>query len=336
MNLIDDIIFHNPDFFWFLLIPFIHLIWRFVIGKNETTSILFSNTSFLPKRKSIKKRLSFLPYLLQILSIIFIVIALARPQTTNSWEEHKTEGIDIIIAMDISGSMLATDIKPNRLTAAKNIAIDFIEERKNDRIGLVIFSGESFTQCPLTTDHNSLINLYKKVEYGMVDDGTAIGEGLGTAINRLEDSEAKSKIVILLTDGENTVNGEASPLTAANIAGSDSIGIKVYTICFGKETGKIWAEGKDVSGEAVNGWIDSFFDEETLKEIAKITGGEYFRSTNRKSLKEIYDKIDLLERTEIETKIFNTKNEEFYPLAFASLFSFLLSFLLKITYFRKI
>ena len=338
MNLIDDIVFHNPDFFWFLLIPFIHLVWKFLMKKNENTTIAFSNTSFLPEKKTIKTRLSFLPYLLQILSIIFIVIALARPQTKNSWEEHKTEGIDIIMAMDISGSMLATDIKPNRLTAAKNIAIDFIEERKNDRIGLVVFSGKSFTQCPLTTDHNSLINLYNQIEFGMVDDGTAIGEGLGTAINRLKDSEAKSKIVILLTDGENTVNGEASPLTAADIAGSDSIGIKVYTICFGKETGKIWAEGKNFSGKpvTVSGWVDSFFDEETLEKIAQITGGEYFRSTNRKSLKKIYDKIDLLERTEIETKIFNTKNEEFYPLAFASLFSFLLSFLLQITYFRKI
>ena len=336
MNLIDDIIFHNPDFFWFLLIPFIHLVWKFLMKKNENTTIAFSNTSFLPEKKTIKTRLSFLPYLLQILSIIFIVIALARPQTKNSWEEHKTEGIDIIIAMDISGSMLATDIKPNRLTAAKNIAIDFIEERKNDRIGLVVFSGKSFTQCPLTTDHNSLINLYNEIECGMVDGGTAIGVGLGTAINRLKDSKAKSKIVILLTDGENNVNGEVAPLTAANIAGSDSIGIKVYTICFGKETGRIWAEGKDVSGKTKRGWVDSFFDEETLQEIAKITGGEYFRSTNRESLKEIYDKIDLLEKTKIETKIFNTKNEEFYPLALIALLSLLLSFILQITYFRKI
>ena len=336
MNLIDNIVFHNPDFFWFLLIPFIHLVWRFLMKKNENTTIAFSNTSFLPEKKTIKTRLSFLPYLLQIISIILITVALARPQTKNSWEEHETEGIDIIIAMDISGSMLATDIKPNRLAAAKNIAINFIEERKNDRIGLVIFSGESFTQCPLTTDHNSLINLYNKVEYGIVDDGTAIGEGIGTAINRLKDSEAKSKIIILLTDGENTINGEVAPLTAANIAGSDSIGIKVYTICFGKETGRIWAEGKDFNGKPVSGWVESFFDEKTLQNIAEITGGEYFRSTNSKSLKEIYDKIDLLERTEIETKIFNTKNEEFYPFAFASLFSFLLSFLLQITYFRKI
>jgi len=333
---IDDIVFHNPDFFWFLLIPFIHLVWKFLMKKNENTTIAFSNTSFLPEKKTIKTRLSFLPYLLQIISTILIVVALARPQTKNSWEEHKTEGIDIIIAMDISLSMLATDIKPNRLTAAKNIAIDFIEERKNDRVGLVVFSGESFTQCPLTTDHNSLINLYNQIEYGMVDDGTAIGEGLGTAINRLKDSEAKSKIIILLTDGENTVNGEVAPLTAANIAGSDLIGIKVYAICFGKETGFIRVEGKHVNGEKVRGKIPSFFDEETLKKIAKITRGEYFRSTNRKSLKEIYKKIDLLEKTEIETKIFNTKNEEFYPLAFASLFSFLLSFLLQITYFRKI
>ena len=333
---IDNIFFHSPEFFWLLLIPLIHIFWKSLIRKNETTSISFSNASFLPKRKSIKRRLSFLPYLLQIMSIILITVALARPQTKNSWEEHETEGIDIIIAMDISGSMLATDIKPNRLTAAKNIAIDFIKERKNDRVGLVIFSGESFTQCPLTTDHNSLINLYKKVEYGMVDDGTAIGEGLGTAINRLNDSEAKSKIIILLTDGENTVNGEVAPLTAANIAGSASIGIKVYTICFGEETGKIWAEGKDFSGKPVRNWVNSFFDEETLQKIAKITGGEYFRSTNSKSLKEIYDKIDLLEKTKIETRKFNTKNEEFYPLALMALLCLLLSFILQITYFRKI
>jgi len=196
MNLLNNISFQNTELFFLLLFPIAHLIWFFFVNKNTDRVFSFSNTAFISSKKNLKEKLVNLPYILQLLCICFIIISLARPQTTNSWEESKTKGIDIILALDISGSMLAKDLKPNRLEASKEIAIDFIKQRKNDRIGLVIFSGESFTQCPLTLDHNSLINLFQDIEYGMVEDGTAIGDGLGNSINRLIDSETKSKIII--------------------------------------------------------------------------------------------------------------------------------------------
>lgn len=335
MNLLNNISFQNPELFFLLLIPIAHLIWFFFFNKNINSVISFSNTSLLSPQKNIKERLINLPYILQILSICFIIISLARPQTTNSWEENKTEGIDIIIALDISGSMLAKDLSPNRLEASKEIAIDFIKQRKNDRIGLVVFSGESFTQCPLTSDHNSLINLFNNIEYGMVEDGTAIGDGLGNSINRLMDSETKSKIVILLTDGENT-KGKISPLTAAEIAASDSVGIKVYTIGVGTKGMAKSPVAMDFNGKFIYDFVEVKIDEESLMEIANKTGGQYFRATDNESLKGIYDKIDQLETSELESIKFNTKNEEFYLFSCIALALFLLSFLLQISYFRKI
>ena len=231
--------------------------------------------------------------------------------------------------------MLAKDLKPNRLEASKEIAIDFIKQRKNDRIGLVIFSGESFTQCPLTTDHNSLINLFQDIEYGMVEDGTAIGDGLGNSINRLIDSETKSKIIILLTDGENT-KGKISPLTAAEIAASDSVGIKVYTIGVGTKGMAKSPVALDFNGNFIYDFVEVKIDEESLTEIAKKTGGQYFRATDNLSLKEIYNTINKLETSELESIKFNTKNEEFYLFSWIALVLFLLSFLLQISYFRKI
>ncbi len=335
MNLLNNISFQNPELFFLLLIPIAHLIWFFFFNKNINSVISFSNTSLLSSQKNIKERLINLPYILQILSICFIIISLARPQTTNSWEENKTEGIDIIIALDISGSMLAKDLSPNRLEASKEIAIDFIKQRKNDRIGLVVFSGESFTQCPLTSDHNSLINLFHNIEYGMVEGGTAIGDGLGNSINRLMDSETKSKIVILLTDGENT-KGKISPLTAAEIAASDSVGIKVYTIGVGTKGMAKSPVAIDFNGKFIYDFVEVKIDEESLTEIANKTGGQYFRATDNESLKGIYDKIDQLETSELESIKFNTQNEEFYLFSCIALALFLLSFLLQISYFRKI
>ena len=232
----------------------------------------------------------------------------AWPQTKNSWEEVKTKGIDIIIAMDVSGSMLAQDLKPDRLDASKEIAIDFIKGRKNDRIGLIVFSGQSFTQCPLTTDHSSVINLFDGIKYGMVDDGTAIGDGLGNAINRLKHSDARSKIVILLTDGENT-SGKIAPMTAAQIAASDSIKIKLYTIGVGTKGMAKSPIAIDFNGKFIYDWVEVKIDEETLKNIAKKTGGRYFRATDNKCLKEIYKEIDKLETTEIETIKFHMQNK---------------------------
>ena len=335
MEFLNKISFYNPEYLLLLILVITHLIWFFIIKKYRVSTILFSELDFFSNKKTIKERLKHLPYLLQILSICLIITSLARPQTKNSWEEIKTEGVDIIIAMDISGSMLATDIKPNRLISSKKIGIDFIKKRKNDRIGLVVFSGESFTQCPLTTDYNTLINLFKDIEYGMIKDGTAIGDGLGNAINRLKGSKTKSKIVILLTDGENTT-GKISPLTAADLAASYSVNIKVYTICFGEKSGEIWAEGKHFNGKKLNGYVNSFFDEETLKQIANKTGGKYFRATNNESLEGIYNTIDELETSEIESIKFNTETEEFYLFSLIALGLFLISFILKITYFKGI
>jgi len=335
MKLINDITFHNPEYLWFLILPISHVLWRILLKREEHSSIKHSNVSLFSSKKNIKIHLSFLPYLLKIISLIFIVISVARPHTTNSWEESKTEGIDIIIAMDISGSMLAQDLKPNRLESSKEIAIDFIKQRINDRIGLVVFSGESFTQCPLTTDHNSLINLFNDIEYGMIEDGTAIGDGLGNSINRLIDSESESKIVILLTDGENT-KGKISPFDAAKIAASDSVNIKVYTIGVGTKGMAKSPVALDYNGNFVYDYVEVKIDEKTLTEIANKTGGMYFRATDNKSLKGIYEKINELETTEIESVKFNTKNEEFYIFTLIALFSYLLSFLLKKTYFRSI
>lgn len=335
MHLLNNISFENTELFFLLLFPIAHLIWFFFVNKNTNRVLSFSNTSFISSKKNIKEKLVNLPYILQLLCICFIIISLARPQTTNSWEESKTQGIDIILALDISGSMLAKDLKPNRLEASKEIAIDFIKQRKNDRIGLVIFSGESFTQCPLTSDHNSLINLFQDIEYGMVEDGTAIGDGLGNSINRLIDSETKSKIIILLTDGENT-KGKISPLTAAEIAASDSVGIKVYTIGVGTKGMAKSPVAIDFNGNFIYDFVEVKIDEESLTEIAKKTGGQYFRATDNVSLKEIYNTINKLETSELESIKFNTKNEEFYLFSWIALVLFLLSFLLQISYFRKI
>jgi len=336
MNLLNNITFNNPELFLLLILPLVHALWHFFSQKNTKNVLSFSNITLFSSKKIIKERLRHLPYLLQILSICLIITSLARPQTTNSWEEIKTEGIDIIIAMDISTSMLAQDLKPHRLDASKKIAIDFIKQRKDDRIGLVIFSGRSFTQCPLTTDKTSVVNLFNDIKYGMIDDGrTAIGDGLGTALNRLKGSKTKSKIVILLTDGENTT-GKISPLTAADIAASDSMNVKVYTIGVGTKGMARSPVAIDFNGNFVYDYVEVKIDEQTLTEIANKTGGRYFRATNNESLKGIYNTIDELETSEIESIKFNTQTEEFYLFSLIALGIFLISFILKITYFRGI
>ncbi len=261
-----------------------------------------------------------------------IIIAIARPQSSSSWQNVKAEGIDIVLAMDISGSMLARDLEPNRLEAAKEVAINFIEKRVNDRIGLVIYAGEAYTQSPLTTDHSVIKNLMGDLQNGMVEDGTAIGVGLATAINRLKESEAKSKIVVLLTDGTNNA-GDIPPLTAAEIA--RKFGVKVYTIAVGTNgmapmpmqlpNGEITYKNQKVS-----------IDEITLEKIAKQTNGKHFRATDNESLEGIYAQIDELEKTEIDVKEFRKRNEQFYPWAMAAAILLLLEFLLQKTLLRSI
>jgi len=267
--------------------------------------------------------------ILRSLAIAALILALARPQSSLSWQNSTTEGIDIMIASDISGSMLAEDFQPNRLEAGKNIAIDFIRNRPDDRIGLVIFSGESFTQCPLTIDHDVLINLYADVKYGMIDDGTAIGMGLATAVNRLKGSEAKSKVIILLTDGSNNM-GSIPPLTAAEIA--KDFGIRVYTVGIGTHGFAPYPVQTPFGVQYQKIPVD--VDEGTLTKIANATGGKYFRATDNQTLRNIYDQIDKLEKAKIDVTQFHKKTELFFPFALIALFLLSLEFILKNTLLR--
>lgn len=263
--------------------------------------------------------------------ISMLILCLARPQSTEELQNYTTEGIDIVIALDISSSMLARDFSPNRLKAAKNVATEFISGRAYDRIGLVVFSGESFTQCPLTTDHAVLINLFREIESGMIEDGTAIGVGLATSVSRLKDSDAKSKVVILLTDGENN-RGEIAPLTAAEIA--KTFGVRVYTIGVGT-IGMAPYPVQTPFGTQIRD-VEVKIDEETLREISGITDGKYFRATNNRTLADIYKEIDKLERSKIEVQEFSRKSEEYHIFALYAILLALAGMFLKITVFRGI
>ena len=327
----NNYLFINPEYFYLLIIPVVYSIWYFFKRKNINSEILFSNLGSLNKTKTLKNRLRDLPQIFNIVAICLLIIALARPQSSTNWEESTTEGIDIVLSMDISGSMLAEDLKPNRLEASKDVAVDFISKRINDRIGLVIFSGESFTQCPLTTDHNVLINLFKDVKSGMVEDGTAIGMGLATAVNRLKDSDAISKIIILLTDGVNN-KGVVAPFTAAEIA--KQFGIRVYTIGVGTEGYAPYPFQTPFGVQYQD--VEVQIDEETLQNIATVTDGKYFRATNNSKLKEIYKDIDKLEKSKIEVTEFHKRSEEFSSFAIPAFIILLFGFILEKTYLKQI
>lgn len=327
----NNYLFINPEYFYLLIIPVVYSIWYFFKRRNINSEILFSNLGSLNKTKTLKNRLRDLPQIFNILAICLLIIALARPQSSTNWEESTTEGIDIVLSMDISGSMLAEDLKPNRLEASKDVAVDFISKRVNDRIGLVIFSGESFTQCPLTTDHNVLINLFKDVKSGMVEDGTAIGMGLATAVNRLKDSDAISKIIILLTDGVNN-KGVVAPFTAAEIA--KQFGIRVYTIGVGTEGYAPYPFQTPFGVQYQD--VEVQIDEETLQNIATVTDGKYFRATNNSKLKEIYKDIDKLEKSKIEVTEFHKRSEEFSKFAIPAFIILIFGFILEKTYLKQI
>ena len=326
-----DYNFINSEFLYLLVLPISIIIWYAIKHKSYSSTIVFSVTESIKNKPTIKQKLRHIPYLLKVIAAALLIIAIARPQSSINWEESTTEGIDIVLAMDISGSMLAQDLKPDRLEASKNVAIDFISKRKNDRVGLIIFAGESFTQCPLTTDHNVLINLFKDVKSGMVDDGTAVGMGLATAVNRLKTSKAISKVIILLTDGVNN-SGTIPPLTSAEIA--KKFGIRVYTIGVGTE-GFAPYPFKTPFGTQYQE-VEVKIDEQTLQDIATITDGKYFRATNNKSLKEIYKDIDTLEKSKIEVAKFHKHSEEFLPFALWALSLLFISFILQITFLRQI
>ena len=277
-----------------------------------------------------------LQLLLRLAVFVLLVLILARPQTQNSWKNESVEGIDIMLAMDVSTSMLAEDLRPNRIEAAKQVAAEFIVGRPNDNIGLCIFAGEAFTQCPMTTDHASLLNLLRNVrtdiaQRGLIEDGTAIGMGLANAVSRLKDSKAKSRVVILLTDGSNN-RGDLSPMTAAEIA--RSFGIRVYTIGVG--TNKVAPYPMSVAGGIQYINIPVEIDTKTLSEIAAATDGDFYRATNNKELMQIYKEIDKLEKSKLNVKKFSRRYEAYQPFALAAVLLLLLEILLRITIFRKL
>jgi Ca-activated chloride channel family protein len=334
LSFFNDITFADKDLRWlFLIIPFL-VTWYIWKNRSYNPELRVSSLNeFEGIKPSMKQYMRHGLFVLRITAISLLILVLMRPQSRSSWKDVKTEGIDIVMSLDISSSMLAKDFKPDRLEAAKDVAQDFIDSRPNDRIGLVIFSGESFTQCPLTSDHAVVKNLFAGIKTGMVADGTAIGDGLATAITRVKDSKAKSKVVILLTDGVNN-QGSVAPLTAAEIA--KVFGVRVYTIGVGTMGKALSPIAMYPNGQYEYGYIDVNIDEKSMTEIAEMTGGKYFRATDNKKLKEIYKEIDRMEKTIFEEKNFTNKAERFLPFAIAAAVLLLLEFILRNTIFRSI
>lgn len=332
--------FTEPIYFLLLLLLIPYIIWYVQFrnrGKRKMeSSITFSDASvYRNAPMSWRVRLIYLPMLLRCAAFVLIVMAMARPQTHNAWDEKTVEGIDIMLAMDVSTSMLAEDLAPNRIEAAKQVASEFVTDRPNDNIGLTIFAGEAFTQCPMTTDHASLLNLLRAVRtdiaaHGLISDGTAIGMGLANAVSRLKASKAKSRVVILLTDGSNNM-GDISPMTAAQIA--KSMGIRVYTIGVG--TNKVARYPMPVAGGVQYVNIPVEIDTKTLRNIAAMSDGHFYRATNTKELRRIYKDIDQLEKSRLNVKKFTKRYEAYQPFALAALLMLALEVLLRLTLLRK-
>ena len=283
--------------------------------RNEATIQISDARVYAHTPKSYKNYLLHVPFILRIIALILVIIVLARPQTTNNWQQSEIEGIDIMLAIDVSTSMLAEDLKPNRLEAAKEVAAEFVNGRPSDNIGITLFAGESFTQCPLTVDHAVLLNLIKDIKCGIIEDGTAVGMGIANAITRLKDSKAKSKVIILLTDGTNN-RGDISPLTAAEMA--KSFGIRVYTIGVGTNGTAPYPYPVGGTVQYINVPVE--IDEKTLTQIAGITEGNYFRATSNSKLKEVYGEIDKLEKTKLNVKQYSKRQEEYQLFALAAFF----------------
>lgn len=322
--------FAHPYFFLLLLLVPLAIwlyLWR---EKRPATFTLSTIGAFRGRKVSWRTRLCWLPFALALLAFISGVVALARPQSSNAYSTESTEGINIVLALDISGSMLAKDLQPNRFEAAKSVAGEFVSSRPYDNIGLVVFAGESYTQCPLTTDHAVLLNMINSVEMGLVNDGTAIGSGLATAVNRLKEIKEGSKVVILLTDGTNN-SGTIAPVTAAEIAAS--FGIRVYTIGVGTMGEALYPIQTYLGVEYVSMPVE--IDEASLKQIASATGGQYFRATDNNSLHMIYEEIDQLEKVKLKVESFTQKEELFPPYLWAALILLFAALLLRSTLFRR-
>lgn len=325
-------IFANPLYLLLLLLLIPAIAWYIWKQRESEASLQVSTIRAFEKMpRSYKWYLRHFRFILRIMAIACLIVALARPQSTSSWQNSSTEGIDIMLTLDISTSMWARDFKPNRLEAAKDVAAQFINGRRNDNIGLALFAGEGFTMCPMTTDHAVLLNLLKDVQSDMLIDGTAIGVGLATAINRIRDGQAKSKTIILLTDGSNN-RGEISPTTAAEIA--KSLGIRVYTIGVGTKGLAPYPVQTPYGIEYRDAEVD--IDENTLTQIAATTGGEYYRATNNNTLKQVFEEIDKLEKTKMSVKEFSKKQEEYLPWALWALVMLVLEIVLRNTWLRNI
>ena len=329
--------FANKEYLFLLLLLIPYIIWYLLYRKKSEPTMRMSDTNayrFAPR--SWKVTLMPLQLLLRLAVFVLLVLVLARPQTQNSWKNKSIEGIDIMLAMDVSTSMLAEDLKPNRMEAAKQVAAEFIVGRPDDNIGLTIFAGEAFTQCPMTTDHASLLNLLQNVRTdiaarGLIQDGTAIGMGLANAVSRLKDSKAKSKVVILLTDGSNN-RGDLSPMTAAEIA--KSFGIRVYTIGVG--SAKMAPMPPMATGlpQYINVPVE--IDTQTLTQIAAATDGDVYRATNNNELMQIYKEIDKLEKSKLNVRKFSKRYDAYQPFALAAAVLLLIEMLLRLTIFRRI
>lgn len=330
-------IFENVEclFLFLLLIPYI--IWYVMRRKKSEPTLQVSDThAYIDAPKSYKVYLIHVPFVLRLLALSMLIVVIARPQTTDNWQNTEVEGIDIMMAVDISTSMLAQDLKPDRIEAAKEVAAEFINGRPNDNIGLTVFAGESFTQCPLTIDHAVLLNLFRDIDCnmvrrGLISDGTAIGMGIANAVSRLKDSKAKSKVVILLTDGTNN-RGDISPLTAAEIA--KSFGVRVYTIGVGTKGTAPYPVETQMGVQYINQPVD--IDESMLTQIASISGGNYFRATDNDKLRQVYEEIDKLEKTKLNVKEFSKREEEYQLFGLIALVAILLEILLRNSVLKRI
>lgn len=326
--------FHAPNWLWLLLVLVPMAVCYVYRTLRGGAAIQVSDTEGLARApRTWRYWLRHLPFVLRAAAFALFVVALARPQSTEHGTRTDTEGIDIVLAIDVSGSMLARDFRPDRMGAAKQMAGEFVADRPGDRIGIVAFAAEAYTQCPLTTDQGTLQTLLGRIRSGVIDDsGTAIGNGLATAINRLRESEAKSKVIILLTDGDNN-SGQIAPVTAAEIAREQ--GIRVYTIGVGSR-GTAPYPATDLFGNITFVPMKVEFNEEALREIASLTGGRYFRATDNETLRQVYDEINRLEKSKVEISEYTTYTEEYLPWVLAGLALLLAEFLLRTLVFKKL
>ena len=328
-----NIVFANPEFFWLLLLLPLMLLWYWYWNKKSQANVTFSTTIAFKKTKSWSDALYHLLFVLRMIAIALIVVALARPQTHSENAKTKiTDGIDIVMAIDVSASMLSQDLKPNRFEALKKVASQFVKDRPNDRIGLVIYAGESYTKTPVTTDKSIILNALSEITYGQIEDGTAIGMGLATAVNRLKESKAKSRVIILLTDGVNNT-GFIDPQTAAELAAE--YGIKVYTVGIGTNGMALSPYALNADGSIIYRMPQVDIDEPLMKKIAQVTKGRYFRATNNQKLQQIYDEINQMETTKIEEFKYTEVDEKFRWWVLVAGVLLLLEFVLKHTLLRN-